>query len=107
MNEKMFQQGDVLIKSATHRELDGNWEKSPNLVLAEGEVTGHHHRIIAKPGEAELFKKGDAMLLRVLADSVQLVHEEHGPITIPQGEYDVSIVQEYDHFAEEARRVID
>jgi hypothetical protein len=36
-----------------------------------------------------------------------IVHEEHKPVTIPAGKYKVKRVQEYDHFAEEAKNVAD
>jgi hypothetical protein len=36
-----------------------------------------------------------------------VVHEEHRVLEIPPGDYLIGIVREYDHFAEEARHVID
>jgi hypothetical protein len=42
----------------------------------------------------------------VKKDSV-LSHEEHNTISITAGIYKIGIVQEYDHFAEEARNVAD
>lgn len=37
----------------------------------------------------------------------RLTHQEHGTIPLPAGEYAADRVREYDHYAEEARRVAD
>lgn len=97
-----YQQGDVLIKK-----IDGEikGKKLNHLTLAEGEVTGHSHQI--KNGGAELYLLNGVMFLKVLTDNVTLLHEEHNPVEIKKGNYQISIVKEYDHFLEESREVID
>jgi len=97
-----YQQGDVLIKRI--KEIPQKAIKKESFVLAEGEATGHCHRV---NGEAEVLTLGDKVLLRVLAGNAQIVHEEHKTIVIPAGNYEVETVKEYDHFAEEVRRVRD
>ena len=101
------QQGDVLIKridkipaGATSVERD----KRGRVVLAEGEVTGHTHAI-ADAGCC-LWEDGEKKYLGV-DKPVTVVHEEHGPQVIEPGQYEIDIVKEYDHFAEEARSVRD
>lgn len=42
-----------------------------------------------------------------IVEPTELRHEEHRPITIPEGYYKIEIVREYDHFAEESRQVMD
>ena len=79
-------------------------KKIKGKVLAEGEVTGHSHRATAP--SAEVWDEGGAVTLSA-PKGTDVVHEEHGRITLPPGEYDRLIVQEYDPFAEEARRVVD
>lgn len=75
--------------------------------LAEGEATGHTHRV-EEPDQAELYEdEGGRILLRILAGDVRVVHEEHAPVTLPAGDYEVRRVREYDHFAEEAREISD
>lgn len=105
----LFQQGDVLIETvssipstAKKAQRDGRGR----LILAEGEVTGHAHAISSST--ATLFEVGDSSekYLSTTSDTV-VEHEEHGNITLPKGDYKISIVQEYDHFAEEAREVRD
>jgi hypothetical protein len=102
----LFQQGDVLIESAV---IPASAKKSAvnkcGVVLAEGETTGHAH-VITDGSAAILLEDNDTMYLRVIKETT-LTHEEHKKITIPPGEYSVRKVQEYDHFMEESREVVD
>lgn len=101
MDKGYYQQGDVLIFPTS--EIEG--EKLDHLVLEEGEVTGHAHRI--SDGLAELFQSGSTKYLKVTSETVTLTHEEHNAITLPKGLYKLGKVREYDHFSEEARYVQD
>lgn len=96
-----FQQGDVIV--AKIEKVKG--KKLDHLTLATGEKTGHHHTITK--GDAELYEEKGTLYLRVNSEEAILSHQEHKPITIEKGDYEIGIVQEYDHFAEEARRVSD
>ena len=96
----MFQQGDVIIKKAKVK-----GKKLKHLTLAQGEVTGHHHTIT--DGDAELYQNEDGTLFLKVKEKATLTHQEHKAIEIPEGEYEIGIVKEFDHFAEEARRVRD
>ena len=96
-----LQQGDVLIKKVS--EING--KKLNHLILAEGEVTGHKHVIME--GDAELFELEGTLFLRVVSETATLTHEEHKPVILPSGDYEIGIVREYDHFSEEAKNVID
>ena len=63
------------------------------VVLAEGEVTGHAHRIPSR--HAKLYRtEADARFMRVTAP-VALQHEEHSTVAIPPGNYRVTIHAEY------------
>jgi hypothetical protein len=64
------------------------------LVLAEGEMTGHSHRI-EDPRSAELYETDSERYLRVVSSTATLLHEEHGPICLPQGDYRVWRQREY------------
>jgi hypothetical protein len=92
----MWRQGDVLISAvaAIPREAI----KRRGCVLAEGELTGHSHRI-DQPAAAELFEHESMMYLRVLAREATVVHQEHGPITLRQGLYAVWRQREYSPLA--------
>lgn len=97
-----LQQGDVLI-FAKDEKVKG--KKLKHLTLAEGEATGHHHTIYS--GVACLLASEDAMNLKVESETALLKHQEHKEFDIPQGDYEIRIVREYDHFEEEVREVRD
>lgn len=98
---KVWRQGDVIIVSVA--ELPGELT-GQRPVLAEGEVTGHSHRV-ADPATAQVFRGRDGMFLEVTADSATVVHDEHGPIHLPRGSYAIRIQREY--HPQEIRRVVD
>lgn len=78
--------------------------KKIDSILAEGEVTGHAHRLTVK---TDVMERDDGVREFAIDTDVDLVHEEHGTVTLPAQEYESGIVREYDHFAEEARQVAD
>ena len=84
-----IRQGDVILQPAQQT----SGKKLPHLTLAEGEVTGHSHRI--SDGKAELYEKDGTLYLRVLSPTATLTHEEHKAIAIPQGNWMVKIQREY------------
>lgn len=95
------QQGDVcIIKVDKIKGIRLN-----HLTLAKGEKTGHHHTITE--GDAELYEENGVLYLHVKSEKATLTHQEHKPILIDKGDYQIGIVREYDHFAEEARNVAD
>lgn len=73
-------------------------------ILADGEVTGHAHRLSSG---VEVFEREDGIREFELKHSDVLRHEEHGPITLAPQKYESGRVLEYDHFAEEAKIVAD
>jgi hypothetical protein len=96
----VFRQGDVLLTPTEY--LRGT--KLPNLTLAEGELTGHAHRITQ--GDAELYQNDEILYLKVLSPSALLTHEEHQSIEIPRGDWQVRIQREYTP-VKQWRKVID
>lgn len=74
------------------------------LVLAEGEHTGHAH--VIEDDEAELIQIGDRMLLKLTKEAT-VKHEEHKPITLSPGIWEIGRVQEYDWFQHRQRQVMD
>lgn len=80
--------------------------------LAYGEATGHSHSLQGVVGEDfQIYEVDGVKFCELKKPEVKLKHEEHNPIVLkqcnfPQGMV-VDIVSEYDHFAEEARPVID
>jgi hypothetical protein len=95
---KMIRQGDVLLKPVqelcmpiTPRPVRQRAEKGL-VILARGEATGHHHAVAE--GDAELVRQGERMLLSVFGRAV-LTHQEHAPIELPGGLYEVVPQREY------------
>ncbi|HSI84716.1 MAG: hypothetical protein ACAI35_02240 [Candidatus Methylacidiphilales bacterium] len=103
--KRMWRQGDVFVIEVPQTAGADKIPQPP--ILARGEVTGHAHRIAemaaamvyriaAKPqNRRNAFGLTDDTFLEVTADSATLVHEEHGPIEIPRGNYVVRIQREY------------
>ena len=83
------QQGDVNITEIA--KIPTEAKKKKDSVLAEGEATGHSHRV---EGEAELLELGERLFLRVLGGDVRVVHEEHAPQIIPPGNYEITPTNE-------------
>ena len=88
---KPLRQGDVIL-IPVKTEITGT--SLTHLTLAEGELTGHRHRI--ESGEAELFQVGSVLYLQVRSETALLVHEEHQALKIPQGDWSVKIQREYE-----------
>jgi hypothetical protein len=88
----MWRQGDVFFAVAD--QVPDGAELKPDCVLAEGEATGHSHRV-DRPGTARLYTHRSTLYLEVLADAATVVHQEHGPITLPRGAYRVWQQREY------------
>jgi hypothetical protein len=98
--EKSARQGDVWVE-ATGMEVEAferleKIEPDPivGCVLAEGEVTGHHHAFRPGDGDVELRRSGDKMFAYVRRDGATLTHDEHGPISFKRGVYEVIRQQE-------------
>lgn len=93
---KLFRQGDILIREIS--ELPRKLKRAKNTeryVLAEGEVTGHHHSVAAVSG-LDVFRQGsESLFLSVSEQPVELTHQEHGTIEIPVGNYEVVRQREY------------
>ncbi|WP_414622343.1 hypothetical protein [Calothrix sp. CCY 0018] len=87
---KPYRQGDVILLPV--KQVEG--KKSLHLILAQGEVTGHKHRI--SEGDAQLYAEDTNLYLSVFSEKAKLVHEEHGSICVPQGNWKVLIQREYE-----------
>jgi len=105
---KQKQQGDVLLQQLNGTPC-GKQRIIPRhargFVLAEGEATGHAH-VIDSETNARLIEIGDRLILQ-LQEEAELKHEEHGPVTLEPGVWEVGIVEEYDYFAQMTRNVVD
>lgn len=102
--KKTFQQGDVL-----GRKLDALPEGERKIVgklrciLAHGE-SGHSH--VVESDDAELIQIGERILLK-LEKAATVRHEEHRPIKLAPGIWEIGRVKEYDYFQQMERQVMD
>ncbi len=96
MDHVNYRQGDVPLVPFVGA-LDRFEEVTPvdgKIVLALGEVTGHHHRIEfaydkLDPSQARLYRDPmtGAQLVDIGGGGATLLHEEHSPIPLPPGRY--------------------
>lgn len=108
MNKKIakttFQQGDVL-----GRKLDSmpsgkqKLISKKHVVLAHGE-SGHSH--VLEDDDAVLEEIGGRMILSLTKEAT-VKHEEHKPITLEPGIWEIGRVKEYDYFSKMVRPVQD
>lgn len=99
-----YQHGDCLIVQVPV--IPAGAQLTTRRILAEGEATGHAHRLL-DGADVEVYEHEGTLFLRVGPGGAGLTHEEHRVGVIQEGTYQVGRVQEYDHFAEEARAVRD
>jgi hypothetical protein len=99
MTIRLCAQGDILIERVEDAMASGHVVQSVHngpVVIAEGEATGHHHRLV---GSVTMYRD-DAIArdiprelyvahVTVRSPSARLVHEEHAPITLDKGTYRV------------------
>jgi hypothetical protein len=104
---RQYRHGDLLIEAVEAIPADAKCK--PGLVLAEGEATGHAHRLRTDdPADAKLFEGKDGTLyLTVRAPELPLVHEEHDTIVLPHGDYIVTRQRQYDPYEDVERYVWD
>jgi hypothetical protein len=91
-----LRQGDVLLTRCKQPTLDGGAcvEHSKSIVLAEGEVTGHAHRVRSMAAMA-LWLIGAKRYIEVI-QTATIKHEEHGKIDLDPGWYEVRRQREFD-----------
>jgi hypothetical protein len=105
--KRLYAQGDILIEEVDTVPPRGATiaaDETGATVLAEGEATGHRHRIME---QVTMFRDDglarDMPLdlyighLTVGPDHAQVVHDEHDPIDLGPGTYRVRRQRELDH----------
>lgn len=92
VKKEMYRQGDILFvrieripKQHANKKMDG--------VVAEGEATGHAHRVV----DGDLWERGHSGIDLFVEAGVatKIVHEEHGTIELPKGVYKVVRQREF------------
>lgn len=104
----LLRHGDLLLSSIAKADLPKGSKSLKTDVLAEGEATGHMHRLV---GNAQIleFKTENGTVEKFVEakQESELVHEEHNTIQIPKGVYKVVQEREFDVIDEMAREVYD
>lgn len=116
-NKKFYQQGDVVFRKVNDFP-EGKRKSKNGNVIVEGEGSGHFHAV--QPGQLpfSLFFVNDGFFLENESDdNIAIEHQEHNPIALPPGKYEIDRVNEFDwkrHFDEKedergkaTRKVID
>ena len=93
MTGEQFRQGDVLLARVRVIPASARVSAKHSLVLAEGELTGHAHRIVED--DAVMLTTAESATFVKLARKAELVHEEHASIELPAGTYRVIRQREY------------
>lgn len=107
----MYRQGDVLIVPI--KELPKGLKKlepeNGKLVLMHGEATGHTHAIAPRKDIklCVIAANDNKYLVIVGDDNAVLFHQEHDPIEIPPGNYEIRRQREYNYWDDEVRYVAD
>jgi hypothetical protein len=90
----MVRQGDILLVEADAVPMGARRLErvGGNVVIADGEVTGHKHQI--RSNDVDMFEFGTQRWLEVRAPAA-LVHEEHATIELRTGIYTIVRQREY------------
>lgn len=76
-------QGDIFFE--TVESVPASAKKQPRqkdrIILAHGEVTGHHHSIDSDP--ADWWKEDNGDQFVTVKTEVPVKHQEHGPVVLP------------------------
>lgn len=111
----LYAQGDLLIERVDDLQPSGTLAAANpdgSIVLAEGELTGHHHSIY---GRVTMFRDDSLARdipgglyvghVKVEGPAARIQHQEHAPLTLPKGTYRVRRQRELEH--KDARVVAD
>jgi len=106
-NCQLYRQGDVLIERILTIPTSAKKQRqSARIILAHGEVTGHHHALETadpadwwKEGEISTANQKPTTLAGELFVSLPaggvVTHQEHSEITLPAGNYRIIRQREY------------
>lgn len=99
----IYRHGDLCIKSI--KALPKGLKKLNHNILAEGEVTGHTHKLIS--GNYNLYENEKGTKYFTAKNFVKINHQEHGIKEIADDYYIVEREREFDPFEEIIRKTQD
>ena len=119
-----YQQGDVILRKIDA--LPEGLNKQDSKVLQHGETTGHMHQFdrdaavtvyVGTTSPKDSLSDSSELNFKTVTENgnkyivvdvpALLRHEEHKPITIEPGVYEIDIVREFDYDKFEMSRVVD
>lgn len=97
MKEQIYRQGDVLLRTVGSIPTTAKIIEPENglVILAHGEQTGHHHSFAANEFVSLYGHENDGPRFIDVKRPSALVHQEHSPIELPVGVYEVIRQREY------------
>ena len=87
-----YRQGDILF-IPVDKIPEGSKPKGDG-VIALGEATGHKHQL-SQGSKAALEMVAQVMYINALLEGAEVVHNEHPPISLPPGNFQVEQQEEY------------
>jgi hypothetical protein len=108
----IYRQGDIIFRKISKEEFEKkSRELTPNkisqkFVIARGETTGHSHRLVDFD-EAIILQDRNGRYYLNLPQKARVIHEEHAPIELDDGYYEIWREQEYDYWERAGRKIID
>ena len=87
---KMYRQGDILFKKIDT--LPEHLKEKPDNIVAGGEGSAHAHMLVN--GDLFRVESSDQKYIRT-RENTRLIHEEHLPIKLESGNYEVVRQREY------------
>lgn len=98
MAKQPLRQGDILLVPVDQMPpwaVSVKRSRGQGIVVAEGEATGHHHRVMDRHSHEFLAIGSRERFLRVSKNGATLTHEEHEPIEVPPGTYEIRQQREF------------
>ena len=104
IDKNQYQQGDLIAIKLTETP-NGEFKiiAKKKCILAHGE-NGHYH--VVEDDEAELIQIGEKMLLKLQKEAT-IKHDEHFPITLEPGIWQIGQVVEKDWLSGMVSKVVD
>ena len=94
-----LRQGDILLTKREPEEKVSfkGYKAKANGCVAEGEVTGHAHRLQVTSKHTLFENENDVldMIVEVKDAPAEITHEDHGTLNVPEGVWDVTHQTEY------------
>lgn len=93
-----YRQGDLLFLRLDTEDLPKDATIVADGVMARGEATNHAHRLAPEDlqlNKAKVLSDGPQRLYIEAFETARVLHEEHSPIVLPAGRYEVRRQREY------------